>query len=180
MKPSSAAGGHTWPAPLHALQAYPPLPASMAGATAALETGAPRATSTRGCSVPRPWLVAVAATSWPRLSRESVRAAARAGVHWCEAGNRYRRCDRGPAAAVSPPQAVQCPCRQGLALGWPFAWRFLNPAQPSESPSRLGQNWVEVSTWRGEPRVGPMRGSGPLGGWGTGSWACSQAVQSGL
>jgi hypothetical protein len=180
VKPASAAGGHTWPAPLHAPPAYPPLPASMAGATAAPETGAPRATSRRGRAVPRPWLVAVAATAWPRLSRESVRAAARAGGHGGAAGNHSRRGDRGPAAAVSPPQAVQCPCRQGLALGWPFASRVLHPAQPSASPSRWGQHGVEVSTGRGEPRVGPMRGGGQRGGWGTGAWACSPAVQSGV
>src|SRR6266849_11021748 len=70
--------------------------------------------------------------------------------------------------------------RQGPPLGWPLARRLPQPTQPREAQCGWGQKCDDVSTWRGRPRVGTMRGGGQPGGWGTCSWACSQASQCGL
>jgi hypothetical protein len=74
---------------------------------------------------------------------------------------------------------VPCHGRQGRPRRWPCAGSVLHPAPPSASPSREGQPGVEGSPWRGAPHVGPRRGGGPLGGWGTGAWAGAPAVQRG-
>src|SRR6266446_8570257 len=79
-----------------------------------------------------------------------------------------------------PPQLVQCSWRQGPPLGCPLALILPSPTQPRYAQSGWGQKCDDVSTWRGRPRVGTMRGGGAAGACGRGAGACAQASQCGL
>src|SRR6266571_4326639 len=105
------------PPPLTASHHHGVLTPLRAAATAARGTGAPRAASRHGRSIPPPWLVSGAASVWRSRCRASARTGARADGGWHAASRSYSSNGKERAVGATPPRLCT-------------AWRLAAPRPP--------------------------------------------------